>query len=331
MRDGSQLMRMAMVISSYVDDTPGLQNNGQLMRLLDVAILPAGFHPDLYIDSDPTPAIPGQRECIELRLAQPPFWLDRRTYGRAHGYGFEDWNQKFGSFVQVLYETEPNKRPYPHPSTPLPEAPVSWNTPIYARWDWSPAAYETSLALEPDSFIHSGYLADWMLRERLREAHRDLHTVARTNRWHLEHSGGNSILRTFGGQGSNQILGTASIPMSDWLTAFWADSIESGGCVVAISGQNSVHIADKWMQCNVRLLFQPSQDFVEAVNHHRSFGRVSVGLRFNVLASREVVVTEMVLMDERTDHRFDGNPPFLWIGSNDAGKPLPHYARYLSM
>lgn len=319
MHDGSQLLRMALVISSYVDDSSGLQNNGQPMRLLDVAILPAGFHPDLYIDSDPTPAVPGPRECIELRLAQPPFWLDRRIYGKAYGHGFEDWNQKYDSFVQVLYETEPNKRPYMHPSTPLPEAPVSWNVPIYARWDWSPAAYTTSFAHEPDSFIHSGYLADWMLRERLLEADRNLDAVASRNRWRLEHSEGSSILRT-SGAGGDQMLGSANIPMSNWLTAFWADSVESGGCVVAISGKNSVHISDKWMQCTARLLFQPSQDFVEAVNHHRNLRRVSVGLRFNVLASREVVVTEMALMSERSPHAI-GKPSFLWIGSNDAGKP----------
>lgn len=324
MREGSQLMRMAMVISSFVDDTPGLQNNGQLMRLLDVAILPAGFHPDLYIDSDPTPALPGPRECVELRFAQPPYWVDRRIYGEARGHGFEDWGQKFGSFVQVLYETESNKRPYLHPATPLPEVPVCWNIPIYARWDWQPAAYWASFALEPDSFLTSHDLADEMLRERLLQASRALHTIARSMR--LDKSGGPiTVLPAARG------LGVANTLMSDWLTAFWADSIESGGCAVEITGSNSVTISDKWMHGTFRLLFEPSQEFVQAVNHHRSFGRISVGLRLNVLASREVVVTEMVLIDERTHPNFDGYPWFLWIGSNDAGKPLPNHARYFSM
>jgi len=314
---------MAMVISSYVDDSPGLANNGQPMRLLDVAILPESFHPDLYIDSDPPLDLPGPRECLELRLAQPPFWLDRNIYGTAHGHGFEDWHQKFGEFVQVMYETRPNTRPYLHKATPLPAPPVHWNIPIYARWDWSPVAYIASFKLEPDSFLSRGLLAELLLRERLQQAVRDLQSIV--TKMLIRSENPVSV------PGSADKGGATHALMSDWLTAYWADPIESGGCTVEIREGNIVTISDRWTQRTFRILFSPSHEFIRAVNRHREFGRISVGLRFNVLASREVVVTEMVLLDERNDVVFSGCPPLTWIGSNDLGRPLPFDARYLSI
>jgi len=57
-----------MVISSFIDDSPGIRNNGQPLRLLDVEVMPAGFHPDTFHDN--SPPLPGPRECTAIRLVQ---------------------------------------------------------------------------------------------------------------------------------------------------------------------------------------------------------------------------------------------------------------------
>jgi hypothetical protein len=323
MHESPDQFRTALVISSFVDDSPGLTNNGQPLRLLDVAVMPAGFHPDTFVDS--SPPLPGPRECDEIRLVQPPYWIDRDRYGDARGHGLENWDLKFGEFMQTLFVGKANERPYVHPATPLPEAPTRWHVPIYVRWDWTPTAYQDSFRME-ESFMHSGEVASELLRERLSQAPRSL-TRSLFGAW-IDWSG-SSVNNTI--KSSYPHHGTPI--MSEWIVADRVDPNEE--CNIAIDADNFVEISDAHSKTRsrLRMVIDPIADFRTLVNMHQRIDTASsVAVRLNVLANREVVVTEVVLFSEARGHRpAPLEHPFQWFGSNDAGRPHHDHKIYRSI
>ena len=313
-----------MVISSFIDDSPGINNNGQPLRLLDVAVMPAGFHPDTFIDS--SPPLPGPRECTEIRFAQPPYWIERDIYGDARGHGFEDWDRKFGEFLQLLFVGKANELPYLHPATPLPEPPVRWNVPIYARWDWTLTAYRESFRREPDSFMSDDVVASDLLRERLDQAPRSLFASSFGTWFDWSESSANNTIKSFYPHHEAPM-------MSEWIVAHWADAGGSSECNVTISANKDVEISGPSgkVRSRLRMAIDPVADFISLVNSQRKISQTSVAVRLNVLANCEVVVTEVVLFNEVEHNPAPLDYSFQWFGSNDAGRPHREHKIYRSI